>query len=231
MEMIAQNNSKNVLEALKPKDEEIKAFWNRLNGNMYTSAGHLATQYILRRLDLDISEFILQVPDWKLVQIEHLFPQKPNEDWKGVVFDAKNDRHKLGNLALLSGITNRECSNASWKVKLRKYRSNKSGHGVQFTITTDAMKHSEWSRKEFSERHEDLLKRLKKLYGIEVEGKAQKVGTGTKEGKLVTKTEEPVVDSQIIQELDDIDDEVEEDEEFHQVMLIGTPLKGKERFI
>ena len=97
--------------------------------------------------------------NWSDVEIEHLYPQSPEEHWKGVHFSKpKLTRYALGNLALLPAETNRECSNLSWQHKKEKYAFNNQRETVQFSLTILAMKFDLWTDEQFNTRHQEMLK-------------------------------------------------------------------------
>ncbi|KND02606.1 uncharacterized protein SPPG_03059 [Spizellomyces punctatus DAOM BR117] len=154
-----------VCTALEPRPQEIKVFLTRINGNLYGGAGIFATQYILRRINAEMSSTKVAY-DWEKVQIEHIYPQNPGRAWDKIDFQGNTNR--LGNLCLLPASTNIQCSNAPWATKKDIYTENRKGEMVPFALTTMTLVKADqqWTCLEFEKRHAKLLKYIAEIYKV-----------------------------------------------------------------
>ncbi|KAJ3049163.1 hypothetical protein HK097_009813 [Rhizophlyctis rosea] len=164
----AGSDQSKILAALDPEADDVKCCERRLQTNLYTAAGRVPTLYILARINAHMSTSRVHIESWNDdIEVEHFYPQSPNDtEWPPGKFDSDNT-HKLGNLALLPTVTNRECSNYAWKTKVNRYKSNGGGVAVEFAVTYTAMAAGEWNDAAFLDRHTTLMKYLVEIYNFE----------------------------------------------------------------
>jgi uncharacterized protein with ParB-like and HNH nuclease domain len=114
-------------------------------------------RYILAAINnyyMDNKELITN-PSGSEVNLEHILPQKPSEQWltllPGVDIDSYIDR--LGNMTLLDSIPNRKLGNALFQEKC----SQAYAHS-KLKITTELLKYQTWEPKQIDERQEHMAK-------------------------------------------------------------------------
>lgn len=95
--------------------------------------------------------------------IEHIFPQEPNDDWRGRIGSGRdrteNNVHRLGNLILLPPNLNSEAGNKSFQEKKEIYRRNylKMHDGV--------LSKSDWTKAEIDERDAAMWEWVRNTWG------------------------------------------------------------------
>jgi hypothetical protein len=101
--------------------------------------------------------------DYPTITVEHVLPQTPvpTSEWL-TWFPEESDRylwvHRLGNLALLTRKKNSSASNYEFARKKTAYFAN---NGVSpFPITTQVLRHDQWTPEIVTRRHAELLDRL-----------------------------------------------------------------------
>lgn len=103
-------------------------------------------------LEFDLTEFVNNEADEEIT-IEHIWPQSTErlrltEDEKELHSEYK---HRLGNLALMTGSWNSSESNQPFSVKKDRYRKSK------IRMLNKVAEESEWGPSEISEREEEML--------------------------------------------------------------------------
>lgn len=108
-------------------------------------------------------------------ELEHLMPQKWEENWKEIGKDKDNAErliYQIGNMTLLNGSLNVSISNAEWEIKLGKKESKKNCivKCADLLITRDDIVNKnvkEWNATEIENRTENLIKEFFKIWNID----------------------------------------------------------------
>jgi hypothetical protein len=108
--------------------------------------------------------------DFDTVSVEHVLPQRPAIDsqWKQA-FPTKEVHahyvHRLGNLVLLSRGKNSQAENFDFEHKKRQYFCTEGGIS-SFRLTTQVIRHKEWTPEIIEQRQTELISHLKKLWRL-----------------------------------------------------------------
>lgn len=146
------------LRGILPTDVEFREDFSR-----YVETKPARARWILRELEiqkwmkLNPGKSVQNVPisDSDLVNLEHILPKNPNQDWKDllasdndIVADCLN---RLGNLCLLDKSSNKKEATSAFSKKMDIYRES------DFHITKEvAQKYAEWNRTAIEERQQEL---------------------------------------------------------------------------
>src|SRR6266700_200978 len=152
---------------LQLTSRECQEVLRMLNGDMYHM--HYVCRYILLRLDGKLSEGVASY-DYKTISIEHVLPQRPSPESKWVkTFPSKEMRekyvHRLGNLVLLSQGRNMKAENFDFDEKKYKYFMTNGGISP-FVLTTQVLRHQEWTPTVIDQRQNQLVVTLKQLWRL-----------------------------------------------------------------
>ena len=101
------------------------------------------------------------IPIGSKLHLEHVLPQKPNEDWKGIFTKGESDKwvDSLANLTLLSMRKNIQAKNYSFAKKIKAYQ-NLDNVVSPFLITQNIIGRNKWDVEELEKRTEYLNSRL-----------------------------------------------------------------------
>ena len=130
-----QNNPVTILSARlnMPKDDEVK---NALSTRNITKGGFNLYRFILMYIE-ETQREDKNVIDYNTLQIEHILPQKPSQDFKEEHTDwkeiSKNNTGKLGNITLITPKNNSKISNYNIQYKIDEYY-NKSDFKINQDI-------------------------------------------------------------------------------------------------
>ena len=105
-------------------------------------------------------------------QLEHLMPQKWEENWKEVGIDKENAEkliYQIGNMTLLKGGLNKALKNKSWNMKLNGdgRAINYIKKNVDLLITRELIDETEWNATKINERTKKLIDDFSKIWDIE----------------------------------------------------------------
>ncbi len=145
------------------RDETLR----KLNGNIY-QLPHIC-RYILLRLDTHLSDGAVTY-DHEIVSVEHVLPQRPapNSQWMQA-FPTREIRgcyvNRLGNLVLLSRNKNSQAANYDFEDKKSKYFFTEGGIS-SFSLTSQVLRHREWTPQIIEQRQTELIGHLKKLWRL-----------------------------------------------------------------
>ena len=145
------------------RDETLK----KLNGDMYLL--HHICRYVLLRLDTYLSKGVATY-DYEAVSIEHVLPQRPaiDSEWRQA-FPTKDIHaryvHRLGNLVLLSRSKNSQAENFDFEYKKSKYFCAEGGVS-SFVLTTQVIRHKEWTPEIIEQRQAELINTFKQLWRL-----------------------------------------------------------------
>jgi hypothetical protein len=139
----------------------------KLNGDMYLL--HHICRYILLRLDTHLSDGAATY-DFDAITVEHVLPQRPASDsqWKKIFSTREMHTryvHRLGNLVLLSRGKNSQAENYDFEQKKSKYFCTEGGIS-SFRLTTQVIRHKEWTPEIIEQRQLELIGHLKKLWRL-----------------------------------------------------------------
>ena len=102
--------------------------------------------------------------DTSKVEVEHIFPQTPNEEWIQY-FEANGNEDiyvgRLGNLTLLGQKLNKQLSNKPYKEKRKTYFKKSD-----FTITKQLAKVSKWTARVVEKRQSQLFKHACEIWDV-----------------------------------------------------------------
>jgi hypothetical protein len=130
-----QNNPVTILSAIlnMPKDDEVK---NALSTRNITKGGFNLYRFILMYIE-ETQREDKNVIDYNTLQIEHILPQKPSQEFKKAHTDwqeiSKNNTGKLGNITLITPDKNSKISNDNIQSKIDDYY-NKSDFKINQDI-------------------------------------------------------------------------------------------------
>jgi uncharacterized protein with ParB-like and HNH nuclease domain len=148
------------LRTILPSDEEFEDDFSR-----YIEPTAAVARWILR--ELDIQKWIDENPgksiqtapltDAALVNLEHILPKNPNQDWGRLLADdddiVSDCLHRLGNLCLLDKPTNKNEANGAFIKKSVRYAE------TEFLLTKEiANNFKEWNRTSIDVRQKQLAK-------------------------------------------------------------------------
>lgn len=145
------------------RDETLK----KLNGDLYLL--HHICRYILLRLDTHLSDGAATY-DFDAISVEHVLPQRPapGSQWRQA-FPTKEIHARyvncLGNLVLLSRGKNSQAENFDFELKKSKYFCTEGGIS-SFRLTTQVIRHKEWTPQIVEQRQTELIGHLKKLWRL-----------------------------------------------------------------
>lgn len=136
--------------------------YSALNGPLYETHSPRAVATLMLRLDHLMSDGSASYQH-EVVSVEHVLPQQPapNSQWLTWVPDPLQHQqwvHRLGNLALLSRKKNSAASNYEFEKKKNAYFTK--GGICSFALTTEVLKHFEWTETVMQQRQEKMLKIL-----------------------------------------------------------------------
>ena len=139
----------------------------KLNGDMYLL--HHICRYTLLRLDTHLSDGAATY-DFDAVSVEHVLPQRPASEsqWKKTFATREIHAHyvhRLGNLVLLSRGKNSQAENYDFEQKKLKYFCTEGGIS-SFRLTTQVIRHKEWTPEVIEQRQLELIGHLKKLWRL-----------------------------------------------------------------
>lgn len=109
-------------------------------------------------------------------ELEHLMPQKWEENWKEIGKDKDNAErliYQIGNMTLLNGSLNVSISNAEWEIKLNGDKSKKNciRKCADLLITRDDIVENknikEWNKTEIEDRTKKLIDDFFKIWNID----------------------------------------------------------------
>lgn len=99
------------------------------------------------------------------VNVEHIFPQSPNDDWVEA-FEAKGAEDsymaRLGNMTLLDAKLNKQASNKPFETKRTEFYSKSD-----FTVTKLVAKNTKWTAASVDKRQAELYDISRKIWGME----------------------------------------------------------------
>lgn len=133
-----------------------------LNGPLYETHSPRAVATLMLRLDHLMSDGSASYQH-DVVSVEHILPQQPapNSQWLTWVPDPLKHQHwvhRLGNLTLLSRKKNSAASNYEFEKKKNAYFTK--GGVSSFALTTEVLKHNDWTEAVMQQRQEKMLKAL-----------------------------------------------------------------------
>jgi hypothetical protein len=147
--------------AFELTDEEKKDSRERIAGEIYLVKP--VRKYVLLRLDSIIAANPGASYAHKIITVEHVLPQNPNEDSHWVNDFTEEERtywtHRLGNLLLLNRTKNSEAQNYDFDVKKSKYFTSSKGAAL-FALTTQVLNYQEWTPTVVEQRQGELTKKL-----------------------------------------------------------------------
>jgi len=130
---------------------------------------HHICHYTLLRLDTYLSDGAATY-EFEAVSIEHVLPQRPASDsqWRQA-FSTKEIHaryvHCLGNLVLLSHSKNSKAANYDFEQKKSEYFCTEGGIS-SFRLTTQVIRHREWTPEIIEQQQTELIGHLKKLWRL-----------------------------------------------------------------
>jgi len=99
-----------------------------------------------------------KIINFEAIHVEHIYPQSAQGAY--VRLNLEEHKHKIGNLTLLAGDENVDCSNKPYEEKRGRYERS------AIVMTRDLADLQEWNISEFNKRHEELGKLSERLFRI-----------------------------------------------------------------
>jgi hypothetical protein len=134
---------------------------DRLGGRVYLI--NPVRKYVLLRLDSLLANDPGVSYNHKIITVEHVLPQNPDDGSDWMVLFSEDQRtewtHRLGNLLLLNRRKNSEAQNYEFAVKKDKYFKGAKGVSV-FALTTQVLKYDTWTPEIVQHRQEELTSEL-----------------------------------------------------------------------
>lgn len=138
-----------------------------IDGDLYLASR--VRKYVLLRLDSILANDPGASYDHRIITIEHVLPQQPEEDSKWMEDFADEDRarwtHSLGNLLLLNRRTNSRAQNYDFDVKKARYFTSGDGTAV-FALTTQVLGEAVWTPEVVERRQKNLVDLLSKEWQL-----------------------------------------------------------------
>ena len=152
--------------SLSLSGEECRSIHDALASNIY---GTQFAKYLLLRLDASLSEGEARY-EHPIVSIEHVLPQNPaeNSEWMKLFSDGGEREkltHCLGNLLLLSRRKNSGAQNYEFERKKSEYFAQ--NEVCSFALTTEVLKHDQWTPEVIYERQNRLLARCSDIWKLD----------------------------------------------------------------
>ena len=145
--------------------DEKKEMVEGLDGPVYENKRICKT--ILLRIDEAVSDPGV-THDHKIISIEHVLPQNPEEDSEWMTLFNEEERghwtHRLANLVLLSRSKNSRARNYSFERKKKEYffRNGTSS----FPLTSQVLAADSWTPDHLAARQENLLETCRKIWNL-----------------------------------------------------------------
>jgi hypothetical protein len=147
---------------------EQQSIYSVLDGPLYETLIARVRSAVLLRLDSLLSGGGATY-DYPTVTVEHVLPQNPKNDsewtkWFPGEIGRATWVHRLGNLALLTRKKNSAASNYDFERKKAAYFSR---NGVSpFPLTTQVLRHMEWTPKIVEDRQKELMAHLEQHWRL-----------------------------------------------------------------
>ncbi len=152
----ANKSEDEIIKALDkelPKEEDVKYHLN--SEDFYRRFRGALARYTLLKLEYS-EETRNRLENFHNITVEHIFPKKPSETWKGK-FGENFEKYvdKLGNLTLVDGKLNSSMKNKPFKEKIQKIKEKK-----EFNLNKELEEIDDWNLEEFEKRHKRLVNKL-----------------------------------------------------------------------
>ena len=108
-----------IIAALRPiytSDRAFKTDFSEISFDTKQTRNRRVVRYILTKLERQISGVELD-PDAESINIEHVLPQNPSDEWNFSDAEAQGAIYRIGNMTLLRKDDNREINNSSYESK------------------------------------------------------------------------------------------------------------------
>lgn len=162
---IELDNSVALESSLSLSDEECKSIISAIDGNIY---GTQFARYLLLRLDAHLPFEGEVFYNHKIISIEHVLPQNPDENSEWAILFDEYEREDLtnclGNLVLLSRKKNSSAKNYDFNKK--KFSYFKQEGVTPFNLTTDVLTYDQWTPDVICRRQKNLLKKCKNIWEL-----------------------------------------------------------------
>ena len=137
-----------------------------IRGNIY---GKRFTMYVLLILD-----FLYKNHDQRMhfetLSVEHILPRNPADDSDWVTDFSKEEMeewaNKLGNLVIITRRKNSSQNRKDYKIKKQKYFEKNIDTCPNSLRVLN--KYDQWTLKELTENHEEVLRKLSEYYSLEL---------------------------------------------------------------
>jgi uncharacterized protein with ParB-like and HNH nuclease domain len=161
-----QNTFQEIINILKDHADNV-GFISSLDDNIYDPSPSRINflKAVLLRIDQEMQDDSVCKTYHGRITIEHVLPQRSlNEYWRTRFTPEAHTEwlHKLGNLALISGVKNSEAQNSSFDKKKEVYEKN--NQKVSFDLTKGLCDYSEWNIPSIIERHKLLVNMAKNIW-------------------------------------------------------------------
>jgi len=163
------NKSAKVFRAIKPIYPNDMDFEEAFSTKILRDAAK--ARYLLIEIEKFASDGkVIISADPKKVNLEHVYPQKPSQEWKGMLAslgddDPKKWIYRIGNLALLSAPVNKGYKGKGFDVK--KNMCYKKENIIKFTSILG--KYDTWLKSDIEDRQRKLAKIALKVWRVDIQ--------------------------------------------------------------
>lgn len=112
-------NLRDIIGALRPiyvSDRAFKTDFSEIAFDTKQTRNRRVVRYILTKLERQLSGVELD-PEAESINIEHILPQNPSQEWNFTDAEAQGAIYRVGNMTLLRRDDNREIDNSSYETK------------------------------------------------------------------------------------------------------------------
>ncbi len=146
---------KKELIAIIPKEQDFTEEFNKLEYHNNEKARKLIT-YVLSKFDSQDSSGENKI-DFENVNIEHIIPQKPKKNWKGLnEQNVKNYVHKIGNLVLISKKLNSSMGNDNINDKIKTLKKSEIKSTIHLAEYIEKNEGDKWNEEEILKRQKEM---------------------------------------------------------------------------
>lgn len=150
-EEISLSEIKNTFSDIMFTNEQVKVFMK--DKDIKTSTEKNITKYILREIySKDYTAEVRITTDFKILQLEHILPQTPNDEWNTIFDEPEKYIHKIGNLTILLDKLNNVASNSVFSEKCIEYRKSSIPHNIELCKVIN------WNKEAIESRNDELFK-------------------------------------------------------------------------
>lgn len=157
---ITQEEIRNKFSSQLFTDEQVASFIK--DKEIVSAQDRSIIKYVIK--EIYMSEYtgeLMFTSDFKLLQLEHILPQKPTEEWKTIFSEPEKYVNLIGNLTILQDKINIKASNNSFAVKKVEYEKSDIAQNRELS------KIKSWTPQEISNRTNDMFVKFSNLWPVD----------------------------------------------------------------